>query len=99
MRAAAAVLLAALSACGGLVPAKGTELTYSQVQVAQKGLTAAQVRDAFGEPLSAERAPDGKIRSMEYAVIDPKGERARLRLEFDARETVVQKSYTGAVPR
>ena len=86
-----------LGACSGLK--KGDGLSYAQVQTIQPGLSAAQIRDSFGPPMSAARGPEGRVTRMEYAAMDAKQSRARLILEFDARETLVTKTYTGEVVR
>jgi outer membrane protein assembly factor BamE (lipoprotein component of BamABCDE complex) len=93
---AAAVLV--LTGCRGL-GAKGTELSYGQVQAIQPGLTADQVTDAFGPPARVDRGADGKVRTMDYAAQDGRGERARLLLEFDGREVIVAKRFTGTVTK
>lgn len=98
MRAPALLLLVALSACQG-IGSKANELSYAQVQAIQTGLTASQVRDAFGEPLGVARRPDGTVSRMEYAALDAKQGRARLILDFDARGVLVQRTYTGQVVR
>jgi hypothetical protein len=96
----AALLLSACSTVGrGLGIEKGTELSYAQVQTIQQGLSAGQIRDAFGEPATLERAPDGKVRRMSYPTLDAQSNRARLNLEFDAREQLVRKTFTGQPPR
>jgi hypothetical protein len=102
MRAAlvAAVCAAlALAGCSSLGLQKGTELSYGQVQTIQLGLTAGQIRDAFGEPAGLDRGPDGKIRRMTYPTLDAQSSKARLNLEFDAREVLIRKDYTGKGPR
>jgi hypothetical protein len=94
------VLLSGCSSVDRVVGSRsGTELAYGDVQVIQKGLTAAQVLDAFGPPNRTDRTPDGKVSGLEYSVTDPAGDRAWLRLRFDAREVLVEKQYTGAVPK
>lgn len=105
MRAARLVLVAlglSLAGCGsvsrGLGLEKGTELSYAQVQTIQNGLTAGQIRDAFGEPGGLERGPDGKVRRMSYPALDAQSNRARLTLEFDAREMLVRKDFSGRPP-
>jgi len=77
---------------------KGNELSYAQVQTIQNGLTAGQIRDAFGEPGGLERGADGKIRRMSYPALDAQSNSARLTLEFDARETLVRKTFSGKPP-
>ena len=83
----------------GLGLSSATQLTYAQVQTIQPGLSAAQVRDSFGPPMSAARGSDGRVSRMEYVAMDAKQARARLILEFDGRETLVTKTYTGEVVR
>lgn len=75
------------------------ELTFAQVQSVGVGLTAAQVRDGFGEPQRANRRPDGTYERMEYPALDAKGGKNRLVLDFDTRDRVVQKTFTGQVLR
>jgi hypothetical protein len=36
---------------------------------------------------------------MEYPALDGKGNKARLYLDFDGREVVTQKTFTGAIVR
>lgn len=104
---AALVLGAPLAACqGGPPPLPGLsalktdkDLTYAQVQSVGVGLSAAQVRDGFGEPQRANRRPDGTYERMEYPALDAKGGKNRLVLEFDARDRLVQKTFTGQVLR
>ena len=101
MRAGPLLLLSlALCGCaggsfGGL--AKKEELSYSQVQHVHPGLTASQIRDAYGEPIGLARGPRGGVQRMEYAALDAKGEKYRLILEFDDGERLVRKTFTGAV--
>lgn len=96
----AALLLAGCRTVGrGLGIEKGTELSYGQVQTIHPGLTAGQIRDAFGDPATLERGPDGKIRRMSYPTLDAQSNRARLNLEFDAREQLLHKTFTGQPPR
>jgi hypothetical protein len=114
MRTLATCLLgacAALStACGGgsmslpqlpRVPMLGgdDEMSYAQVQSVQRGLTAAQVRDAFGEPKRISRRADGTVERMEYPARDAAGSSEQLLLDFDARERLVTKTFTGKVLR
>ncbi len=104
MRLALALLVASLAgACATVERAtgiqKGAELSYGEVQTVQAGLTAAQVADAFGEPGSVERGPDGRVRRMEYAVVDATGSRGRLVLKFDEREVLFAKEDRGAVAK
>lgn len=105
MRSALAVVLLAcvLAGCGSTGKAlglsKGVELSYGEVQAITVGLSAAQVRDAFGEPVGASRSADGKLTRMEYPALDAKGNKARLYLDLDAREVVTQKTFTGAIVR
>jgi len=93
----AAALL--LPGCRSVVGRKGAELSYAQVQTIQQGLSAGQIRDAFGDPGGLERGPDGKVRRMSYPALDAQSNSARLNLEFDAREQLVRKSFTGQPPR
>ncbi len=95
-----ALLLAGCGSTGksfGL--SKGPELSYGEVQAITVGLTANQVRDAFGKPVGASRTPDGRVTRMEYPALDGKGNKARLYLDFDGREVVTQKTFTGAIVR
>jgi hypothetical protein len=91
--------LGACSAASAVVPTSGRQLSYGEVQAAQPGLTAAQVLDAFGEPARVTRSQGGRVRAAEYAVRDAQGTSARLFLEFDDREVLVGRRYTGAVTR
>lgn len=91
-------LVLALAACSGL-GSPGRELAFADVQAVQTGLTASQVLDAYGQPASVARAPDGRVRTMEYAAQDARGSGGRLVLEFDEREVLVRKRYSGAVLR
>ncbi|MFO0934472.1 MAG: hypothetical protein U1E39_17430 [Planctomycetota bacterium] len=75
------------------------DLTFAQVQSVSVGLSAAQVRDGFGEPQRANRRADGTFERMEYPALDAKGGKNRLVLDFDARERLVQKTFTGQVLR
>lgn len=106
VRALALAACLAASACStvhsvgkGLGLSSATQLSFAQVQAIQPGLSAAQVRDAFGPPMNAARGPDGRVTRMEYAALDAKQTRARLILDFDARETLVNKTYTGEIVR
>ncbi len=97
------LLVLLLAGCGSTGKAlglsKGTELSYGEVQAITVGLTADQVRDAFGKPVSAARTPDGRVTRMEYPALDAKGNKARLYLDLDGREVVTQKTFTGAIVR
>ena len=100
------VVSLAITACStvhsvgkGLGLSSATQLSYAQVQSIQPGLSAPQIRDAFGPPMSAARGPEGRVSRMEYVALDAKQGRARLILEFDARETLVTKTYTGEISR
>lgn len=99
----AALLATVVAACGSTGNALGlgkrVELSYGEVQAITVGLSAAQVRDAFGEPVGTARGADGKITRMEYPALDAKGNGARLYLDLDAREHVAQKTFTGAIVR
>jgi hypothetical protein len=77
--------------------AKGAELSYAQVQAVDVGLSAAQVVDAWGEPNGRDRRPDGTVARMSYAALDAKGGKNRLLLDFDERERLVRKTFTGQV--
>jgi outer membrane protein assembly factor BamE (lipoprotein component of BamABCDE complex) len=101
---ALALVVATLSGAACTVGKKlglssATELSYAQVQSIQPGLTAAQIRDAFGPPMSASVGPDGRTSRMEYVAMDAKQSRARLILDFDARGALVNRTYTGAILR
>lgn len=104
---AVALVAAPLCGCQGGAPSlpglsalkTDKELTFAQVQSVGVGLTAAQVRDGFGEPQRANRRPDGTYERMEYPALDAKGGKNRLVLDFDARERVVSKTFTGQVLR
>jgi hypothetical protein len=95
----ALVLAAAILAFAGCRGGKGAELSYGQVQSIHSGLTAEQVIDAFGPAGRVDRGPDGKVRAMDYAAQDGRGNNARLFLEFDEREVLVTKRFTGAVTK
>ncbi len=103
----AVAAVGALGGCQGGAPSlpglsalkTDKELTFAQVQSVGVGLTAAQVRDGFGEPQRANRRPDGTYERMEYPALDAKGGKNRLVLDFDARERVVSKTFTGQVLR
>jgi hypothetical protein len=98
----ALVALAALAVGGAgcsAVGSPGRELAYADVQAVQPGLTAPQVLDAYGQPARVERGPDGRVRAIEYAASDARGSNARLYLDFDAREVLVRKRFTGAATR
>lgn len=95
-----AVLLASwLAGCSSLGLSKRKELSYGEVQAITVGLSADQVRDAFGLPVGATRGPDRRVTRMEYPALDARGNAARLYLDFDAREIVTQKTFTGAIVR
>ncbi len=98
--ALAALLVVAAVAPGCTSGLKTAEdLTYAQVQAVSVGLSAAQVRDGFGEPQRANRRADGTFERMEYPALDAKGGKYRLVLEFDGRERLVSKTFTGQVTR
>jgi hypothetical protein len=102
VRLAVVLLAGCLSACAAassVVASKGRELSYGEVQAVQPGLTAAQVLDAFGDPARVGHGPDGRVRTIEYAVRDSEGGSARLHLGFDEREVLVSKRYSGPVTR
>ena len=67
------------------------------MQSIHPGLTVDQLTDAFGSPARVDRGADGKVRTMDYAAKDGRGNDARLFLEFDEREVIVSKRFTGAV--
>lgn len=95
-----AVLLASfLAGCGSLGLKKKNALSYGEVQAITVGLSADQVRDAFGLPVGATRCAAGTVTRMEYPALDARGNAARLYLDFDAREIVTQKTFTGAIVR
>ncbi len=94
-----APLALVLVGCSSLGLKKKTELSYGEVQAITVGLSADQVRDAFGLPVNAARSPDGKVTRMEYPALDARGNGARLYLDFDARQNVTQKTFTGAIVR
>ena len=83
----------------GLGLSKDTGLSFAQVQSIQPGLSAAQVRDAFGAPLNMARGSDGRVTRMEYVALDAKKSRERLVLGFDEREILVTKTYSGEILR
>lgn len=94
------IVLAGCSTVGkGLGLSSATQLSYAQVQSIQPGLSASQIRDSFGPPMSAARGADGRVTRMEYVALDARQSRARLILDFDGRETLVTKTYTGEVVR
>jgi hypothetical protein len=97
MRAAA--LLVAILCLAACRSGRGAELTYGQVQSIHPGLTADQVIDAFGPASRMDRGPDGRVRTMDYAAQDGRGNGARLMLEFDERQVLVSKRFTGAVTK
>jgi outer membrane protein assembly factor BamE (lipoprotein component of BamABCDE complex) len=92
-----AVALAACGAANRLTGRSGAELSYGDVQSIHAGLSAAQVIDAFGRPSRSRHGPDGRVQVLDYAVLDAKGGRARLVLEFDEREVLVRRTFTGEV--
>ena len=47
----------------------------------------------------ANRRADGTYERMEYPALDAKGGKNRLVLDFDARDRLVQKTFTGQVLR
>jgi hypothetical protein len=103
----AAVAVGTLGGCKGGAPSlpglsalkTDKDLTFAQVQSVSVGLSAAQVRDGFGEPQRANRRADGTYERMEYPALDAKGGKNRLVLDFDARDRLVQKTFTGQVLR
>jgi len=104
--AAGLVLALPLCACStvskvgtGLGISKTSDLSYAQVQTIQPGLSALQIKDAFGAPLNLSRGDGGRVTRMEYAALDAKQSRSRLILDFDAREILVTKTYTGEIVR
>jgi hypothetical protein len=98
-RVLAAVAFSLLAAGCGSVGKPGQELAFADVQAAQPGLTASQVLDAYGQPARIDRGPDGRVRAMEYVAQDARGSNERLYLDFDAREVLVRKRFTGPVTR
>jgi hypothetical protein len=94
-----AVVLAGCGAANRLAGRSGAELSYGDVQAIHTGLLAAQVIDAFGPPSRSQRGPDGRVQILDYAALDAKGGRARLVLEFDAREVLVRRTFTGEVQK
>jgi hypothetical protein len=102
MRLPAVLLALGLLGCGvtnTLSGRSGAELSFGDVQSIHAGLSAAQVIDAFGPPGRAQRSPDGRVQVLDYAAMDAKGGAARLILEFDAREVLVKRTFTGAVTK
>jgi hypothetical protein len=91
------LLASALGACSTL--SKSSDLSFAQVQTIQPGLSAAQIKDAFGAPLNLTRGDGGRVTRMEYVALDAKQSRSRLILDFDAREILVTKTYTGEIVR
>jgi outer membrane protein assembly factor BamE (lipoprotein component of BamABCDE complex) len=87
-----------LGACSSLKKSS-SDLSFAQVQTIQPGLSAAQIKDAFGTPLNLTRGDGGRVTRMEYAALDAKQSRSRLILDFDAREILVTKTYTGEIVR
>lgn len=98
-RALVALALAFGGAGCSAVGSPGHGLAYADVQAVQPGLTAPQVLDAYGQPARIDRGPDGRVRAIEYAASDARGSNARLYLDFDAREVLVRKRFTGAATR
>ena len=103
---AAGLALSALCACSSVSKvgsslgiSKSSDLSFAQVQTIQPGLSAAQIKDAFGTPLNVSRGDGGRVTRMEYAALDAKQSRSRLILDFDAREILVTKTYTGEIVR
>ena len=102
MRRALAVLALVLAGCGAankIAGRSGAELSYGDVQAIHTGLFAAQVIDAFGAPAHAQRGPDGRVQILDYIALDAKGGRAHLVLEFDPREVLVRRTFTGEVQK
>ena len=101
LAAAALALCGALGACSSLkkLGSSSSDLSFAQVQTIQPGLSAAQIKDAFGPPLNLYRGEGGRVTRMEYAALDAKQSRSRLNLDFDAREILVTKTYTGEIVR
>lgn len=97
LAALCAVVLVGCGAANRLTGRSGAELSYGDVQSIHTGLLASQVIDSFGAPSRAQRGPDGRVQVLDYAVLDAKGGRARLVLEFDAREVLVRRTFTGEV--
>lgn len=93
-------LALAAAGCGGMKTIggrSGNELTFAQVQAIHPGQTAAQILDAFPEPGRSRRGPSGKVEALDYAAFDAKQGKARLVLEFDEREVLVRREFTGAI--
>jgi len=96
----------ALAACStvhsvgkGIGLSNSSELSFAQVQTIQTGLTSAQIRDAFGQPMNLSRDAAGRVTRMEYVAYDAKQSRSRLILDFDGADRLVTKRYTGEILR
>ena len=96
--AALCCAVALLGACSSASKHAG-QLSFAQVQSIQTGLTSAQIRDSFGEPSTVQRGADGRVERMEYVALDAKQSHSKLFLDFDARDVLVTKTYTGQVVR
>lgn len=106
MRVPALLAALSLAACSSGIklpalsmPGTADGLSYAEVQSVHPGVTAAQVRDAFGDPLATARRDDGSVERMEYVALDAKGDRHRLVLDFDGKGVLVGKQFTGPVLR
>ena len=91
----AVLAIAGLAACASPL---GDKLSYAQVQSLNPGVSASWVLSEcpFGK---AQRAPDGKVRTISYNVKDPQGKSQSLRLDFDQNEILSRKLYAGPVVR
>ena len=94
-----ASVLLLLPGLGGCAGGPGQRrLTYAQVQALNPGVDVDWVlREYPGANQTRDAA--GRVRRMEFAVVDPYGKGQSLFLEFDPSGTCTRKQYTGAVVR
>ena len=76
----------------------GNKLSFAQMQSINRGVPAGWVLEEypFGK---VARTADGKVQSISYTVQDPRASSQSLRLEFDQRELLCRKVYSGPVVR
>jgi hypothetical protein len=89
--------LLCLAACGCSGGAK--RISYATVQTLNPGVDARWVLEEFPNARGVDRGPDGRIRSLQYGVDDPRGKRQTLVLHFDEHETLTRKDYSGRLVR
>jgi hypothetical protein len=77
----------------------GRTLSFAQMQSLNAGVSGEWILEEYPFASGVERWPNGKVRSMRYAVTDPQGRTESVVLTFGEDGVLSGKRYSGPIVR